>query len=235
MSQQPPYQPAEPQKESAGTIVLKVLLVLVGVVVVLGLGIMLGMILTSSSRVDTTPPDVAPPTPAPDSPHLVANGAVNVRTGPSTDYPILGTASDGQAVEISGVSQDGGWWQIRIPAELSPDGLGWISGAYTTAYNAENVPVVEAPPPPPPVNPPEPPAGGNLVVTTEPLNIRSGPHSSYPSYGMVPRGTTLLAVGLSQDGRWVAVQIPTSVAPDGIGWVSGAYLEGVEDLQVPQM
>ena len=96
MSAQPPYQPAEPQKEGTGTIILKILLVLVGVVVVLGLGIMLGMVLTSSSRADTTPPDVSPPTPAPDSPYLVANGAVNVRTGPSTDYPILGTAQDGQ-------------------------------------------------------------------------------------------------------------------------------------------
>ena len=235
MSEGTPPQASEPQKDSTGTIILKVLLVLVGVVVVMGAGIFLGLLLNPSSGADTTPPEVAPPTPAPDVAYLVANTAVNVRSGPSTDYPIFGTAQQGQSAEISGKSQDGGWWQIIIPTDISPDGRGWISAAYTTAYNTDNVPVVEAPPLPPEVNPPDPPPGGNLVVTTEPLNVRSGPHNSYPSYGTVPRGTTLLAVGLSQDGRWVAVQIPTSIAPDGIGWVSGAYLEGVDKIQVPQM
>ena len=37
------------------------------------------------------------------------------------------------------------------------------------------------------------------MVTTEPLNVRSGPHNSYPTYGVVPAGTPLNVVGISED------------------------------------
>jgi hypothetical protein len=32
-------------------------------------------------------------------------------------------------------------------------------------------------------------------------------------------------LGLSEDGKWVAVTISTSVAPDGVGWVNTAYVD----------
>ena len=228
-------QAEQPEEKSTGKTIGTILLVIIGVVVVLVVGVFLGRALAPAPEVDPAQPTVVPPTAAPEAPYAVANEAVNVRSGPSTDYTVYGVAQPGQSAEIVGKSSDSAWWAIKIPTEYAPDGQGWVSAACTTAYNAENVPVLDAPPLPPSVNPPAPPEGGVFVVTTEPLNVRSGPHSSYPTYGMVPAGTTLHVVGISEDGRWLAVSVPASVAPGGIGWVSAAYVEPTNISGVPQM
>jgi len=44
------------------------------------------------------------------------------------------------------------------------------------------------------------------------------------------------AVGISADGGWYAVIIPTDVAPDGVGWLNGHYLttNNTENLPVSE-
>lgn len=171
-------------------------------------------------------PPAAAPLPSPTNsgvPMATATTAVNVRTGPSTDYPVLGVAQTGQSAEIAGVSQDGGWWQVKVLASVSPDSLAWVSGDYTYAVNAENMPVVAAPPPPPPVEVPPPPPStpsGEWVITVEPLNVRAGPGNEYPSYGKIPAGVPLQVTG--ETNGWLSVVMPA--LPGGIGWISGNYV-----------
>jgi len=224
----------ETAKSSTGRTILYIILVIIGIGLVLLVGILLGQALGPRQGVDDTPPTVVVPTPAPDTPYAVANTAVNVRAGPGTNYPIYGVAQPGQSAEVVGKSPDSAWWTIKVPTTVSPDGQAWVSAEYTTANNVENVPVIEPPPPPPDITPLPPEGGSVTVVTTEPLNVRSGPNNSFPSYGKVHRGTTLEVVGVSQDGRWLAVSIPTSVSPDGIGWISAAYVEPT-DINVSVM
>ena len=187
--------------------------------------------LVQASNVENAPVIQAPPAPAsvpvpppsnPGAAMATATTAVNVRTGPSTDYPVLGVAQPGQSAEIAGVSQDGGWWQVRVQVSVSPDGLAWVSGDFTIAVNTANVPVVAAPPAPPPVEVPPPPAApsGTWVITVEPLNVRAGPGNEYPAYGKIPAGVPLQVTGKS--GEWLSVVIPA--APGGIGWISGNYV-----------
>jgi uncharacterized protein YraI len=171
------------------------------------------------------PPSSAPPPPPTETgaPTATATTAVNVRSGPSTDYPVLGVAQAGASAEIAGISEDGGWWQVRVSTSLSPDGLAWVSGDYTYVVNATNVPVVAAPPPPEPVETPPPPPStptGIWVVTTEPLNVRAGPGNEYPSYGQIPAGVPLQVTG--QVENWLSVVMPA--LPGGIGWISGNYV-----------
>lgn len=84
------------------------------------------------------------PSPPPtDGPYVVANYNVNVRSGPGTEYPAYGVAALGSSAEIIGVSPDREWWMIRLPTTISPDGTGWVSAEYVTAYNADQVPVPE--------------------------------------------------------------------------------------------
>ncbi len=85
---------------------------------------------------------------------------------------------------------------------------------------------------PPDVVPPPPAPGSVVVQTTEPVNVRAGPGNEFPSYGKVPAGTPLQAVGISQDGGWVAVMAPV---PSGIGWVSAAYLQPFDPSSLPTM
>ncbi len=75
---------------------------------------------------------------------VLAQLGVNVRTGPGTNYPIVGIAPEGTEGEIIGVSEDGDWWVASVAA--APNGQGWVAAAYVEATGAENVPVIAAPP-----------------------------------------------------------------------------------------
>ena len=79
------------------------------------------------------------------------------------------------------------------------------------------------------------PPGENVptVVTTETLNVRSGPGTQYYSYGTVPVGTRFTIIGISQDGNWYVVQVPDSLASDGRGWISARYTIATNIENIP--
>lgn len=52
--------------------------------------------------------------------YVIEDGYVNVRTGPSTKYPIIGRAYEGSEVDI--VDSSDGWLRISYPRN------GWVSG-----------------------------------------------------------------------------------------------------------
>lgn len=89
-------------------------------------------------------------TPEPGTPMILANTAINIRGGPGTDYPILGLLQTGQNAEVTGISPDQGWWQIKFSGVSN--GRGWVATKYVMAGNTANVPVVQ--PPSRPANPP---------------------------------------------------------------------------------
>lgn len=103
------------------------------------------------ASVDTLQPGPSPtrtPTPPwPGAPVGAATTYLNVRAGPGTNYPVLGWLEPGQSVEITGLSPDGGWWQIRFPGATGD--RAWVSARHITAWNTENVPLVQPPPLPP--------------------------------------------------------------------------------------
>lgn len=59
-----------------------------------------------------------------------ANGVVNVRAGPGTQYATLTQLSAGQGVVISGVNSN--WYAVSIPSF----GIGWVSGSVVTLQGA---------------------------------------------------------------------------------------------------
>jgi hypothetical protein len=75
---------------------------------------------------------------------------INIRSGPGTNYPVLGVAAPGATGEVTGKSQDAQWWQVKIPAtSTTPGGLAWVSASWVSTQNTGSVPVVQAPAPPP--------------------------------------------------------------------------------------
>lgn len=90
-----------------------------------------------------------PPPPPPGVPSVTATDPVNIRSGPGTNYPVLVVAPAGASGEVTGRSQDGQWWQVRISTQYSLTGLGWVSASYTIARDTQNVPAVAGPPAPP--------------------------------------------------------------------------------------
>ncbi|HIP71249.1 MAG TPA: META domain-containing protein [Anaerolineae bacterium] len=110
----------------------------------------------NDSYVPEPVPTVTYPTPEAGAPYgrVSAPSGVNIRTGPGSLYPVMGTAPFGTEGVIVGKSADGLWWVT--PIDGAPNNQGWVSAAYVQAFNAENVPVIQAPPPPVPTATPTP-------------------------------------------------------------------------------
>jgi hypothetical protein len=107
----------------------------------------------------TPAPTTAPTEPetpaAPTTPIAVVEPAVvNVRSGPGTNYPPLGTLISGQTCSITGRNQESTWWQLNCPGATS----GWVLGdLLAVAGPLADVPVAEVAPPPTPAPTPAPP------------------------------------------------------------------------------
>lgn len=107
------------------------------------------------ARKDRMVPQKAPPTPdtPPETLHLPAIGSTptpsgptavvsvrdgaNLRSGPGTDYKIVGAVALGTPLPITGKSVFGQWWQVEYRSQAL-----WVSGTVVAASNTENVPVV---------------------------------------------------------------------------------------------
>jgi uncharacterized protein YgiM (DUF1202 family) len=73
-------------------------------------------------------------------PELIANTVVNIRSGPGTEFEIVGKLLQGQKAKVVGVSADRQWWVIQIPG--SEDSQGWVAASFVAAENSTNVPVI---------------------------------------------------------------------------------------------
>jgi heat shock protein HslJ len=87
---------------------------------------------------------------------------------------------------------------------------------------------------------PDLPAEAPVAEATDTINVRSGPGTDYPSYGLANPGNIALILGVSADGAWWVIELPTYVAPDGRGWVSADYViatnaDGVPVIEAPPL
>jgi len=98
------------------------------------------------------------PTLTPQVAQLVLNDTVNIRSGPGTNYGLLGSGQQGTMFRITGKSPDGAWWEIDYNGRA-----GWVFGQLVAVTGGEGVAVAQnipaaptAAPPPPPTNTPVP-------------------------------------------------------------------------------
>ena len=186
----------------------------------------------SASNVDAVPvlptPPVPPTTdlvpPGPGDPQAAALVNASVRSGPAETYPAYGVAPAGAVGRVIGKSEDGAWWAVRIDPTLVGAGFGWIAGSTVQATNTENVPIIAAPPAPEIAEPVVPPEGAPTATAVDYVNVRSGPGSCYVPYVIAPPGASGEITGVTEDGAWWQVKLPTEVAGTGVGWVSADYV-----------
>ncbi len=106
----------------------------------------------------TPEPPTPTPTPAPPQVKITAE-LVNLRSGPGTNYPKVGTAKKGQVFDITGKNPNGSWYQISANGKTAwvinaPKFTATIGDAGTVQV-AQNIP---KPPPTPKPRPTKPPA-----------------------------------------------------------------------------
>lgn len=101
---------------------------------------------TDAPSATTTPTDspTLTLTPTPATPFVEAVREMMVRGGPGSQYPQVGLLPAAWRLDITGVSEDGAWYQV-----LLPDGtLGWVASAaalVNTGGNLAAVPIAPAP------------------------------------------------------------------------------------------
>jgi len=123
-----------------------------------------------------TPTGTTPPQPTSTVPPSLTAGAqgVNVRTGPGTNYTLLGALDPGAQAAVTG--RYGNWWQISYN-----NAAGWVLGDIVTVANAEGVPEVQ--PPPAPTLPP-----ATAVPTAAPAPATPTPPPAADTRGLVVDG-----------------------------------------------
>lgn len=84
-----------------------------------------------------TPTPTASPTPA--TPVAQAVRSLQIRQGPSSNYPAIGTLAADDMLPIVGISEDGNWFEVQ----LADGTLGWITSASTQVTTFGNLRVVE--------------------------------------------------------------------------------------------
>lgn len=128
---------------------------------------------TATATPSPTSPPTATPTPTSQSPTVTISRTMNVRSGPGTNYPVLGQASPGDQYPISGKNPAGGWWQIIYGGQYA-----WVYSPLVTATNPELVqvaPVIPTPPPTPiPTATPVPPTPVPTPVPQAPSDPCAG-------------------------------------------------------------
>ncbi len=180
-------------------------------------------------------PPVDLPDPDPNVPTGEARVNVNVRTGPSMLFPVIGTALQGDTGEVLGTSPDGYWYAVKVPTSVVGTGTAWVAADYVTLNNptGQPLPVITPPLLPPLVSFPAPPQNAPQVVMREPATLRSGPTLEFPVYGVAPTGSRAEVLGQSEDKEWWAVRLPTSLTSDGTGWVAKVYTVASNAGNVP--
>ena len=133
---------------------------------------------------ESLPPDppttaAPPPSGASEPRFTVDQGTVDVHTGPSTEYPLIGHVSWGRTFKPSGRTPGGDWLQFTW------EGMdGWVNVQQLIVTDSDQLPVVRDIPPPP-AGPPPPGPPPHDSSPSDPST--PGPPSSGPT-GPPPPG-----------------------------------------------
>ncbi|MEG2931610.1 MAG: SH3 domain-containing protein, partial [Ruthenibacterium sp.] len=103
---------------------------------------------------------------------MVTANKLNVRTGPGTKYAVVGQLTAGTVVPVVQYDAGNGFAKISYQGDVRYAHIAKYTRALTTDNSAE-------------------PILANLTVTTNVLNVRTGPGTSYPIAGTLLRGTSV--------------------------------------------
>lgn len=169
------------------------------------------------------------PPPVEDKWYRVTTFALNVRSGPGTNYEDIGTLQQDEVVKALDYAVANSWIKIYRPS----DGLtGWSYASYLVETDA---PPDNGNGEPPGNGNGEPPGNGNgEPPTTHPpdsewyrstatsLNVREGPNTSDTVIGSLPFNSVVKALEQNADGSWIKI---FREADQLTGWCSASYLE----------
>lgn len=140
-----------------------------------------------------------------------ATVALNVRSGPGTQFAVVDTLAQGQSVSRGECTSDGSWCYI------SSNGTdGWVSARYLRAPGSRQ-----------PVQQPSQPdqTNNDTVYARAGVNVRSGPGTNFRVVDTLQQGEQVTRSQCTNDESWCYI---THDGPDG--WVANNYLVSADQL-----
>lgn len=134
----------------------------------------------------------------------VTASSLNVRSGPSTSYGVIGGLSKGSSASVVGSS--GSWYKIKYGS-----GYGYISSSYTSSSAPSSGSTT------PSDTPSSSSFSKTMYCTTSGLNVRSGKGTAYSSKGVLSYGQAVTVVDSSS--YWYKIEYG-----NGYGYVGSKYL-----------
>ena len=116
---------------------------------------------------------------------------VNLRSGPGTNYDSKGVLAEGTSITVTDTSNSE-WYAVKTAA-----GTGYIFSRYIALGGS-----------------------GSSAKTTEYVNLRSGPGTSYSSKGVIASGTAITVTDTS-NSEWYAVQLSNGTT----GYMFSEYIK----------
>jgi uncharacterized protein YgiM (DUF1202 family) len=171
--------------------------------------------------------------------------SLRVRAAPSSQATVVTGIKEGEQYAVLGLSSDGEWVQLAIPA--APEGRGWVSTNFVSVEGSiAGAAVIDVPPaaavstasvfptatpdtssvtaPDSPLYPPGAP--GTATVNTEGvrLRVRTAPAADAAIAGYIYGGENYPVVETSPDGAWVRIDGRSGTDNLDGGWVSTEFL-----------
>jgi uncharacterized protein YraI len=199
------------------------------IVSVIVLSLMLTVIAPAMAQDSTATPaptaqaTAAPPLTASTGFFATADFRVNVRSGPGTQYTILGQVRSGDAIDITGRSENSQWLRVNFNGQE-----GWVSAAlFTVTGDVATASIAEAGATAVLRNPTSSTSGSTttgvsgdvVVVTRVNANMRSAPAITADLIATIPFNTTLTVLGRNENNNWVQVNFNNQT-----GWISSGLL-----------
>ncbi len=134
--------------------------------------------------------------------------SLRVRVGPGLDFGVSGGVSLGDVYPVTASDPNGEWVEVEVPAVRY--GTGWVFVEYVNLSGDGTMVAV-------------PKALGTAVVNTNGgrLRVRSASGLDAPIIGYVFDGRVFKIVGISDDGKWLQVQVP---GVSGESWISSDWV-----------
>lgn len=132
------------------------------------------------------------------------NSALNMRSGPGSNYGVIGTLHNNDKVEI--IKEVDGWYKIKFNGKV-----GYASKSYITIVNEGsnngNDSVIKE---------------GTVYGVSTNLNVRTGPGTSYQVVGYLLSGDNVKILG--EENGWYKIQFNASTGTKN-GYVSKDYIK----------
>jgi len=167
------------------------------------------------SRVDKLPVYLLDrPLAVPQPGYVVSRGAVNLRTGPSTNTAIITQVSAGVTMTILGQNPARDWYHVRLPIGVT----GWMFGELLTQNHGEIVKTYNATPQP--AQRLGPLGQTATVLASTGATVRRDPDVQFGAIDVIPLGTQVELLARSPYSPWVKVRSDVTE-----GWVALITLE----------